>query len=202
MKMRLMKKGKKASLNMSISTIVVLILAMTMLGFGLMFIKGIFSKAGSQFNQVSGDVEKLLKEKLKDNNARLILQQEDFTIKKGSKATTYFALRNDLDDKYTFTIMGNGVFNDDGSLSTDGSIVACYTNDDGISASEAKTHITFQLPKKISLKQGDVKVFPMSIKVSSSASTDTTYYCKFLVWDPKDGSKEYASVDFTVYVKS
>ncbi len=190
------RRIKKASLNMSISTIVVLILAMTLLGFGLMFIRGIFSKAGNQFEQVSGDVEKLLKEKLKDNNARLVLQKDDFSIKKGQKMTTYFAIRNDLDDDITFDLKGNGVLDETGNLTTEGAIIKCYNNDNGDGVTD---HITFQLPKRVFLKQGDVKVFPLTIKVTSSARTDTTYYCKMVVWG--DNSL-YETADFTIYVKS
>ncbi len=220
-----MKKGKKASLNMSISTIVVLILAMTLLGFGLMFIKGIFSKAGSQFNQVSGDVEKTLKERLTDTNERLVLMQEDFEAKKGSTVSTYFALRNDLGEDTKFFV-NNGDYSstnyyiDDsgeitGSLNTQTTgVIECYANDgsdsqyhcnnDAECSTSARADIDFKTIKQIKLKQGEVKVFPLTIRIKSSAISGTTYYCKMSVGcDNAEacGTKPYYEKEFTIRIK-
>jgi hypothetical protein len=49
---------KKASLDLSIKAIVVLILAMSMLGLGLAFMKTIFGKATGEFKEVEGSFQK------------------------------------------------------------------------------------------------------------------------------------------------
>jgi len=46
-----MKKNKKAAIELSVTAIIILILAVVMLGLGLGFIRGMFSKVATQFEQ-------------------------------------------------------------------------------------------------------------------------------------------------------
>ena len=62
---------KKASLNLSINAIVVLILAITMLGLGLTFMRNIFGGAAKEFTKVSGEVEKQMIEQAANMNFSL-----------------------------------------------------------------------------------------------------------------------------------
>ncbi|MBW3012000.1 hypothetical protein KY311_02360, partial [Candidatus Woesearchaeota archaeon] len=58
---------KKASLSLSINAIVVLILAITMLGLGLAFMRGTFGKVTEQFGEISGEVQKDMIDRLKQS---------------------------------------------------------------------------------------------------------------------------------------
>ncbi len=224
------RRTKKASLNMSISTIVVLILAMTLLGFGLMFIRGIFSKAGNQFEQVSGDVEKTLKERLTETNERVVMMQEDFEGKKGTTLKTYFALRNDLkgetlfyinngncgssnNDKYCINETGVRRSGTNGLDTSAEGIIECYTNDgegnsfhtNNATCNNACAYkdIQFKTIKQILLKEGEVKIFPLTIKIKSSAVSGTTYYCKIIVGcnDNSCTSQSYYEKNFNIKIK-
>jgi hypothetical protein len=52
--MKFFKNKKLASLHLSINAIVILILAITMLGLGLGFMRNIFGKATEEFTRVGG----------------------------------------------------------------------------------------------------------------------------------------------------
>ena len=57
MKMRTNALKKRSSLNLSINAIVVLILAITMLGLGLGFIRNVFGSTTENFEQVSQQIK-------------------------------------------------------------------------------------------------------------------------------------------------
>ena len=63
---------KKASLNLSVNAIVVLILAITMLGLGLGFMKNTFGGVTEQFEQVSGDLERQLIQELESLREQVV----------------------------------------------------------------------------------------------------------------------------------
>jgi type II secretory pathway pseudopilin PulG len=66
--MKFFKNKKLASLHLSINAIVILILAITMLGLGLGFMRNIFGKATEEFTRVGGTVQKQMIDQMRESN--------------------------------------------------------------------------------------------------------------------------------------
>ncbi len=90
----LLRHSKKGALELSINAIVVLILAITMLSLGLAFMKGLFKKTTGQLEQVGEDIKNQMIEQLRTSSAKLTLNQEDITLKRGETREIYFGIKN------------------------------------------------------------------------------------------------------------
>lgn len=94
--------SKKASLELSISAIVIVILAMTLLGLGLVFIKNIFSSteelSASAFEKVSDQLQK----NLADSDEKLVFSQYKLSIERGSSSLLGWGIRNDKGSKMSY----------------------------------------------------------------------------------------------------
>ncbi len=86
---------KKASLDVSISTIVIVVLAMTLLGLGLAFIKNMFGSieelSASAFDKVSDQLQR----DLIDSNEKLIFSQEKISLGRGKSSLLGWGVKND-----------------------------------------------------------------------------------------------------------
>ena len=89
-----MYHSKKASLNLSINAIVILILAITMLGLGLAFMKNIFGGATEEFTKVGGEVEKQMIEQMKSSKEVVQLSRASLDLKRGEKDQIFIGLSN------------------------------------------------------------------------------------------------------------
>lgn len=85
---------KKGSLQLSINAIVVLILAITLLGLGLGFIKNMFSSTSAQFDVTNQQLKSDILATLEESGELLTLKQAEFEVKSGSPQEFYFGLRN------------------------------------------------------------------------------------------------------------
>ena len=88
-------RTKKGSLNLSINAIVILILAITMLGLGLAFMRNIFGSATSEFSEVSGTVQKQMIEQLKETSKVVDINNPKVDIKPGEKKQIFLGFKND-----------------------------------------------------------------------------------------------------------
>ena len=88
--------GKRGSLELSINAIVVLILAITMLGLGLGFMRSTFGRATEQFKTVSKEVEKQLIDRLKQSEEPVSLSVYSVEMEKSAKETILLGIRNNL----------------------------------------------------------------------------------------------------------
>ncbi len=77
---RRLYKTKKADLSLSINAIVILILAITMLGLGLGFIKGMFGKVSTGFDE---DISKIRDPTPATESNLLTLSSEKFIVEQG-----------------------------------------------------------------------------------------------------------------------
>ena len=86
---------KKASLDVSISTIVIVVLAMTLLGLGLAFIKNMFGNieelSASAFDKVSDQLQR----ELIDSNEKLIFSQAQISLGRGKSSLLAWGIKND-----------------------------------------------------------------------------------------------------------
>jgi len=95
---------KKASLELSIRTIVIVILAMTLLGLGLGFIRNMFSDIGG----ISGDVSEQIRQQIQDdlitNDKKLSFPKTEVKIDKGDSEILTVGIRNKEDEILSYKI--------------------------------------------------------------------------------------------------
>ncbi len=196
MRLKTVIKSKKAGLQVSINAIVILIFAITILSLGIVFIKNMFSKVSGQFEDVTQQTRDALIEKLRSSSERLALNVEDITLKPGEEKNIYFALKNELDDKHTFSIFGSGNIDNTGEWDGADSVVKCY---DSTSESADLAKIEFLTAKKRTLEPGDIKVLKLIIKVKPD-TTVASYSCAMIIKDPSQ-DKVYARKDFYITIE-
>jgi hypothetical protein len=164
--MKLRAMGKKADLSLSINAIVILILAITMLGLGLAFLRGTFKKTTEQFAEVSGTVKEQIVDEIKSKGEKLFVRgAPELDVKKGETKEVFYGIKNVLESTRVFTIaasctesIGNVCTATAGTLPACSSIVALET-----------------LATR-SVSSGDFAVLPLRIKITPDAPVDT-YSC-------------------------
>jgi hypothetical protein len=203
---------KKGSLNLSINAIVVLILAITMLGLGLGFMRNMFKKTTSSFDDVAEDLKNEMISEIESGNERLIFNKYDVSMKKSSSKTLYFGVKNDLRDSATFTLLNDnapaitnvGEYTPDAD---DASQISCYDAIDtssGISGENADTdHIQFKTLTARQLEVSQVAVLKLEVEATSSA-IPTTYSCSMIIADPTSAPdfQVYDRKDFFITIES
>ena len=83
-------KNKKASLELSIRTIVIVVLAMTLLGLGLGFIRGMFASITETTFTVQEQIKQQILEDLRTGDKKLSFPTSE--VKIGKKASTILAI--------------------------------------------------------------------------------------------------------------
>lgn len=173
-----MRSNKKAGMQISINAIVILILAITVLGIGLGFIRGMFSQTIGQLGEVSKDIENDMINRIRDSDERLVLREENIEIKKSGEKTIYFGIRNEEEDETTFDID-----------------FKCDSAMEDMSTTEIEEYITFNVFKGTKqLEKDEIMVLPAVIKISPNAVA-TTYMCSALI-----NEGDYASKTFYITV--
>ena len=104
-----MKFTKKASLNLSINAIVILILAITMLGLGLAFMRNIFGQATGDFTEIGGEVQKQIITQMKSSSKVVDLSGAVYKIEPGEKKMVYIGFKNTGNEPKKFIIKGVNV---------------------------------------------------------------------------------------------
>lgn len=95
-------QNKRASLELSISAIVIVILAMTLLGLGIAFIKNIFSQTNELSESAFGKVSDQIQKDLLDSDEKLIFSQSKLSVEKGSSQLLGWGIRNDKSAKMNY----------------------------------------------------------------------------------------------------
>ena len=88
--------NKKASLEMSIQAIVIVVLAMTLLGLGLGFIKGMFRNITSTTEDVSEQVRQKVLDDLVQGDKKISFPKTEVTIDKGGSSVLTVGIKNKL----------------------------------------------------------------------------------------------------------
>jgi len=174
---------KRGSLNLSINAIVVLILAITMLGLGLSFMRNIFGGATEEFTKVSGTVEKQMIDQMKESNKVVDLSNPNLEIEIGGSDQIFIGLKNEQQAAMDFTI--NPIVCE--SLNPEQLVCGGAT---GVEINYIGTPQTIQ--------GGEVKVLPINVKVSTQAN-EGTCYCNIDVAD-NEGGKETTELIVNVVV--
>jgi hypothetical protein len=165
---------KKASLQISVEAIVILILAITMLGLGIAFIRNMFGKTTSQLGEIGDDIKNQRISDLKESNKRLEFPYNDIQVKRAGEKEIYFAVKNDLENGEIFDI------------SMECTAIMGVDGDEG----DIDFRIFDETP---SMNKGDIEVMKSVIVVASEA-VPSSYSCSIFIGD------EYASENFFVTV--
>ena len=193
-----MRKQKKASLNLSINAIVILILAITMLGLGLAFMRNIFSTAGEQITAISANVEKQMIDQMKAGTKIIDINQPRLEMNKGQSDSVVLGFQNVGDKDMNFQI--NSIEASELGLSVGEVSSVCgdaQATDLQIRYVSAATKVS---------SEGDVRVVPFNIKTIASAAAPFTCFfvinvCEFETSPCDPTSDRIHSVELTVDVR-
>ncbi len=86
--------NKKASLNLSINAIVIVVLAMTLMGLGLGFIRNIFKGLEEQREEVTEQIRSQILEDLRTGNKKLSFPSTEINVEKGQAKVIAMGVKN------------------------------------------------------------------------------------------------------------
>ena len=104
--------NKKASLEISIQAIVIVVLAMTLLGLGLGFIKGMFKNITSTTEGVTDQVRQKVLEDLVQGDKKISFPKTEVVVDKGGSTVLTVGIRNKGDLPLLYKIRFTAVTND------------------------------------------------------------------------------------------
>ena len=87
--------NKKASLEISIQAIVIVVLAMTLLGLGLGFVKGLFGNITDISKATFDKIADQLNRDLVNSNEKLVFSQTKITLERGKSILLGWGIKND-----------------------------------------------------------------------------------------------------------
>ena len=97
-----MHVNKRASLEISIQAIVIVVLAMTLLGLGLGFIRGMFKNVGGLTEQVTEDVRNKIGKQLIESDEKVAFPRSQVSIKRGEAVILDVGIRNKGNDNINY----------------------------------------------------------------------------------------------------
>ena len=170
-----MRRSKKGSLNLSINAIVVLILAITMLGLGLSFMRNIFGSATQEFEEVGGTVKKQMIDQMKESTRIVDISRPKIDIKAGEHSQVFIGFKNDGNEEREFRVKSSEGSTEPTSLGDDVNCLLLSTDENAGSGGKGDVYVKFKTSKTSVLK-GEVVVLPINIKTTSNVDPDTCFY--------------------------
>tara|TARA_Y100000034_G_scaffold26632_1_gene31744 strand:- start:537 stop:1058 length:522 start_codon:yes stop_codon:yes gene_type:complete len=160
-------KNKKAAIELSMTTIIIIIVGVTLLSLGLMWINNIFGEVDVLTDDAFSTARKVVQQDMAPDDSFYV---SGYTIEaKKGKMTTFYAgiqFSGSEDDTADFKINAKA-FDEGGNE---------INNND----------IKFILPPETEIKAGEVKGFPIGIKIGKNVAKGTVY--SVIVKAEKDGS--------------
>lgn len=100
-------KPKKGAIELSMTTIIVIVLGITLLTLGLMFVRGIFSKINVITKTTFEDADKQIRSYMSSSNSKLYVLGADTTMKPKTSQIMYAGIRNSkgVDDKFMLKVI-------------------------------------------------------------------------------------------------
>ena len=185
-------QNKKAALELSINAIVVLILAITILGLGIGFIRGQFGGLSEQFTQVRSEIKDQLIDKIKESGELLVFNRAELQASIGKSEVFYIGIKNNGQNAN-----GEGVCYRLGirciralksSNSCDGygqNNIVVGGKVEGITPTNGDT-TWFQMFDEIDINNNEVGVFPITVQIARG--TPDTYAMEMTVEKADDNS--------------
>jgi len=96
--------NKRASLELSIRAIVIVVLAMTLLGLGLGFVRNMFEDIGGISSDVTEQVRQRILDDLITNDKKISFPKTEIIIDKGGSETLTVGVRNKKDSSLNYKI--------------------------------------------------------------------------------------------------
>lgn len=176
-------KNKKSSLELSIKTIVVVVLAMTLLGLGLGFIRSMFKDISGISTDVSAQVREKILDDLITGDKKVSFPKTEIVIDKGKSETLTVGLRNKNDDALFYKIQFNPISDPNGD----------------VFSIESPRWFQFAegVEYELAAAGSDVRNIRLSMPTSVNAGS---YFLTFDVIDADDNSV-YATKDFFIVVR-
>ncbi len=178
--------NKKATLELSINAIVVLILAITILGLGLGFIRGQFGQLEEQFSKVSSDIQNQIIEDIKKSGDLVSFSRLTFeSVKAGTKNDFYFGMKSTETSRDTCFYVEFACENAIGQPCPPVSMFSAPLGVPSLSSRPSGVSIAsgwnwFSTLQGNRVRKGDVKVLKGLLQASNSPST--TYNARVYVW--------------------
>jgi uncharacterized membrane protein len=169
-------QSKKGAIEMSMTTIIVIVLGVTLLILGLVFVRGLFEKTNIMSENVFLIAEKELQDRMSASD-KIYIPGLEFNIDPGSSATISVGVQN-------FKEPGEG---------------ADKKSKFKVTAKEVDTkELTITNPPELSFGAGEKKVFSIKFKLPKGAAPGTTYSAIIKV--QRDG-KDYDEQSILISVK-
>ena len=185
-----MFRNKRASLEISIQAIVIVILAMTLLGLGLGFIRGMFGDITKTTSTVSEQIRQQITNDLITNDKKISFPKTQIVMDKGGSDVLTVGIRNKEDAPLCYKILFDAIRDENGQ-SFDAESWFQY-------APGANDNCETIAP-------ADAVVKNVRIKVPKSNIESVSYFLQFKVIDndvpPGDPKYAYASQDFFIVVR-
>ena len=108
--------NKKASLEISIQAIVIVVLAMTLLGLGLGFIRGMFKNISGTTEDVTEQVRQRILDDLITGDKKISFPKSEVTIDKGGSTVLTVGVRNKKDTSLHYKMRFNPISDPEGVL--------------------------------------------------------------------------------------
>lgn len=179
------KMHKKAALELSINAIVIVILAMTLLGLGLGFVRNMFRDIGDTTTQVQDQMKEQILDDLRRGDKKLSFPSQRLTIEGGDEEIVAIGVKNTEASTLNFKIELSEI---------EGDNVTQVISDPGL-ATNSKDYSYFWDSNEQILSPGDANVYGITLKASSGASGTKLF--KILINNTETGS-EFSSKTFFV----
>jgi len=162
--------NKKAALELSINAIVIVILAMTLLGLGLGFVRNMFSDLGGTVTDVQDNMRQQILDDLRRGDKKISFPTEEVKLLRGNEEILAIGVKNTIASELSFAMK---IWIKDSSGETE-----IYSDID-LGAGSDKEAFYWDDAQQ-TLTPGDDAVYGVKIAASKSASGTRLYKIKLL----------------------
>lgn len=179
--------NKKASLEISIQAIVIVVLAMTILGLGLGFVRNMFKNIGSTTEDVTEQVRQKILDDLITGDKKISFPKSEVVLDKGGSQILTVGIRNKENADLSYTMKFCAISGPSGGTT---STLVCNALDNWFQYDSAKMY---------KLKPADAEIRSIRLEAPKTVSSGS-YFLTFDVID-SSSSQIYAQKDFFIVVR-
>ncbi len=181
-----MRFKKRASLEMSIQAIVIVVLAMTLLGLGLGFIRGMFRNISSTTEDVTEQVRQRVLDDLISGDKKVSFPKTEIDIDRGGSTVLTVGIRNKKDTDLYYKMRFTPISGPPEASTTD---IQEFTN-------------FFQFSnQEYSLKAADAETRNIRLSLPTTVKTGSYFLTFDVLEQPYGPTNIYAQKDFFVVVR-
>ena len=158
---------KKASLEISIQAIIIIVLAMVLLSLGIVFIRGQFGKIIDIGGQVTDQIREQILDDLRRGDKKLSFPSNDIQIERNKAVTIAIGVKNIEPSDLKFGILVYSIDKNDGEAGKPDDLIIEFDYN--------------RKPQSQTLKPTEANVYPIRIKASQS-QTGTQQY-KLVIYE-------------------